>query len=613
MQLISVLAAARPALTQDRPPATPPPATQPPATPPAAGRGGGALTGGGRGNQQPLRFTREQVQTALKLIGLEFQDAELDMMLRNVNTAFNDYETIRKIDVPLDTEPAFTFHPGLPDRVPIQGPQRFETTIPAKSTAKAPSNLEDLAFLPVTELAPLIRSRAVSSTDLTKMYLERMKKYSPKLLCLITLTEELALRQAAAADAEIKAGKYRGPLHGIPFGVKDLYDTKGILTTWGAEPFQKRIAEYDATCVERLYKAGAVLIAKLSMGALAQGDLWFNGRTRSPWPTDAARARGEYDRNSSGSSAGSASSTAAGLVGFSLGTETLGSIVSPSSNCGTVGLRPTYGRVSRHGAMALSWTMDKVGPICRSVEDCAIVLNAIYGPDGHDRSVGADPFHWEPRKPVKSLRVGILQAGFDRMTGEQKKVYDQAISDLKATGVTLTPVEYQEDLTTISFLLRAEGAAAFDDITRDGEIRTLKGQAQSDWPNTFRSSRLVPAVEYIRAQRIRTRLVEKFEKFMADWDVIVCAGSGPLTTTNLTGNPQVVVRCGWIEPQPAPAGADAAGAARGGGGGGGGFGGTPWRMLGFLGKIYDEGSPLRLAMAYEQSTDWHKKTPTLIA
>ncbi len=589
MQLISVLAAARPALTQIRPPVTTTPPTTP--QPPAGGRGG---------NQRPLRVTKEQVQAALKLLGLEFQDAEIEMMLRNVDNALASYEAVRKIDIPLDTEPSFTFHPGLPDRVPIKGPQRFETTIPAKSIAKAPSNLEDLAFLPVTELAPLVRSRAVSSMDLTRMYLARMKKYSPKLLCLITLTEELALQQAAAADAEIKAGKYRGPLHGIPFGVKDLYDTKGILTTWGAEPFQQRIAEQDATCVERLYKAGAVLIAKLSMGALAQGDVWFSGQTKSPWPSDAARARGEYDRGSSGSSAGSASSTAAGLVGFSLGTETLGSIVSPSSVCGAVGLRPTYGRVSRHGAMALSWTMDKVGPICRGVEDCAIVLNAIYGPDGHDRSVPADPFHWEPRKPLKSLRVGLLQSGFERMQGEQKKIYDQALSDLKNTGVTLTPVEYQEDLVGIRYLLEAEGAAAFDDITRDGQVRTLRGQRASDWPNTFRGSRLVPAVEYIRAQRVRTKLVEKFEKFMADWDVVVVAGSGPLTTTNLTGNPQVVVRCGWLEPQSGQPGQ--------------GFGGgSPWRMLGFLGKIYDEGSPLRVALAYEQATEWHKKTPTLIA
>ena len=589
IELVSVLAASRQGFAQQQPPVT----TTPPATatpqPPAGGRG----AGGGRGPQGPPRFTKDQVATALKILGLEFQDAELDMMLRNVDRNLSSYESVRKIDVRYDTEPAFAFHPGLPDRVPIKGPQRFETTIAKTAKTKVPSDLEELAFLPVTELAPLVRSRAVSSTELTKMYLARMKKYSAKLLCLVTLTEELALALAAAADAEIKAGKYRGPLHGIPFGVKDLYDTKGIPTTWGAEPFEKRVPDSDATCVERLYKAGAVLIAKLSMGALAQGDLWFKGQTKSPWPSDAARAKGEYDRGSSGSSAGSASSTAAGLVGFSLGTETLGSIVSPSSACGTVGLRPTYGRVSRHGAMALSWTMDKIGPICRGVEDCAIVLNAIYGPDGHDRSVGADPFHWESRKPLKSMKVGVLQADFDRMQGDRKKIYDQALEDLKKAGVTLAPVEYQEELTGIRYLLEAEGAAAFDDITRDGQVRTLRGQTAQDWPNSFRSSRLIPAVEYIRAQRVRTKLVERFEKFMADWDVIVVPGSGPLTTTNLTGNPQVVVRCGYTESTNPRQ--------------------SPWSMLGFLGKIYDEGSPLRVALAYEQATDWHKKTPTLIA
>jgi Asp-tRNA(Asn)/Glu-tRNA(Gln) amidotransferase A subunit family amidase len=589
MQLISVLAAARPGASQTQPPAT---TTQPPATTPQPPAGGGRGGGGGRGQQRPLRVTKEQVQAALKLIGLEFQDAEIDMMLRNVDTALADYEAVRKIDVAYDTEPSFSFHPGLPDRTPIKGPQRFDTTIPRTSTAKAPSDLEELAFLPVTELAPLVHSRAVSSTALTKMYLERMKKHSPKLLCLITLTEELALQQAAAADTEIKAGRYRGPLHGIPFGVKDLFDTKGIATTWGAEPFEHRVPTYDATCVERLYKAGAVLIGKLSMGALAMGGVWFKGTTKSPWPTEAARARGEYDRGSSGSSAGPGSATSAGLVGFSLGTETLGSIVSPSSNCGIVGLRPTYGRVSRHGAMALSWTMDKVGPMCRGVEDCAIVLNAIYGPDGHDRTVGADPFHWEPRKPVKSLRVGILQASFDALPEAQKKIYDQAISDLKNTGVTLTPVEYREELGRIQYLLDAEGAAAFDDITRDGQVRTLRGQGAGDWPNTFRSARLMTAVEYIRAQRIRTMMVEKFEKFMADWDAIVVPGSGPLATVNLTGNPQVVLRCGFTENATQR---------------------SPWSMLGIIGKIYDEGSILRLALAYEQATDWRKKTPTLIA
>jgi Asp-tRNA(Asn)/Glu-tRNA(Gln) amidotransferase A subunit family amidase len=537
-----------------------------------------------------MRVTKEQVTGALKLMGLEFQDAEIDTMLRGVNQAVYSYESLRKADVPIDTEPSFAFHPGLPDRKPIKGPQRFTTTIPARTAARAmraPSNLEDVAFWRVVDLAPLVRAKAISSTDLTKMYLARMKKYSPKLLCLITSTEELALEQAAAADKEIRAGHYRGPLHGIPFGLKDLFDTKGILTTFGAEPYQTRVADKDATVVERLHSAGAVLMAKLSMGALAQGGLWFNGMTKTPWNTE---------QTSSGSSAGSASSTAAGLVGFTLGTETLGSIISPSQACGTVGLRPTYGRISRYGAMALSWTMDKIGPICRGVEDCAIVLNAVYGPDGRDRTVGADPFHWEPRKPLTGLRIGILQKDFDRYTGEQKKVYDQAIADLKKAGVEMSPTEFVEDGPTIRFLLSAEAAAAFDDITRDGQVRNLRGQSPGDWPNQFRTSRMIPAVEYIRAQRARTLLVRKFEKFMADWDVLVMPPNSLLTTTNLTGNPQVVMKCGFTE------GAKADGTKV-----------QVPRSISFLGKIYDEGSPLRVALAYEHVTNWHKKNPVLEA
>jgi Asp-tRNA(Asn)/Glu-tRNA(Gln) amidotransferase A subunit family amidase len=345
------------------------------------------------------------------------------------------------------------------------------------------------------------------------------------------------------------------------------------------------VPDADATVVERLHKSGAVLIAKLSMGALAQGDLWFQGRTKNPW---------NLEQGSSGSSAGSASATSAGLVGFSLGTETLGSIVSPSTQCGTVGLRPTYGRISRRGAMALSWTMDKIGPICRGVEDCALVLHAVYGPDGYDRTVGAEPFHWEPRKPLHAMKVGVLQSAFDRMQGENKQIYDAALADLTKAGVTMTPVDFTEDLTAIRFLLEAEAAAAFDDITRDGKVRTLKGQNPGDWPNSFRSSRLIPAVEYIRAQRARTMLVERFEKFMADWDVVVIPSQALLTTTNLTGNPQVVLKCGFAE-------------------------GTRQdgskvkvpRTIGFLGKIYDEGSPLRIALAYEQATEWHSMHPSL--
>ena len=533
-----------------------------------------------------MRITKAQVAGALVLLGLEFQDSEIEMMQRRVNQALGSYEALRKIDVPYGTEPAFTFIPGIPDRVPAKGPAHYSPTITRSRKRAAPRDLEELAFYRVTELAPLIRSRSVSSTALTKMYLERMKRYSPKLLCLVTLTEDLALERAAAADKEIRAGHYKGPLHGIPFGVKDLFDTKGILTTWGAEPFQNRIPDNDATVVDRLEKAGAVLMAKLSMGALAQGDLWFQGRTKNPW---------NLEQGSSGSSAGSASSTAAGLVGFSLGTETLGSIVSPSGQCGTAGLRPTYGRISRYGAMALSWTMDKIGPICRGVEDCALVLHAVYGPDGRDRSVAGDPFHWQPRRPLNNMRIGILQSAFDRMQGNNQAIYTQALADLNKAGVDMKPVEYQEDITQIRFLLEAEGAAAFDDITRDGQVRTLKGQAAGDWPNTFRSSRLIPAVEYIRAQRARTLLVKKFEAFMSDWDVIVIPPNALLTTTNLTGNPQVVLKCGFAEATLQDGTTKVK---------------VP-RNIGFLGRIYDEGSPLRVALAYEQATDWHKQNPPM--
>jgi Asp-tRNA(Asn)/Glu-tRNA(Gln) amidotransferase A subunit family amidase len=429
----------------------------------------------------------------------------------------------------------------------------------------------------VTELAPLVRARRISSIELARMCLERLKKHAPALNCVITLTEDLALDQAAAADSQLRRGRYRGALHGIPWGAKDLLATKGIPTTWGAEPFRKQVFDYDATVVERLRNAGAVLVAKLSMGALAQGGLWFGGMTKTPW---------KLDQSSSGSSAGSAAATAAGLVGFAIGTETLGSIVSPSIRCGVVGLRPTYGRVSRYGAMGLSWTMDKIGPICRSVQDCALVLDAIHGPDGRDRTVTSDPFHWEPRKPLAGLRIGLLQKAFERFKDGEKVVYEQALADLGKAGVRMKPVELSdEDGQRLRFLLVAEAAAAFDDITRDGRVAELKGQAAGDWPNTFRASRLIPAVEYIRAQRARTLLIQKMEKFFADWDVIVTPPNGLLTTTNLTGHPQVVVPCGFVDGMP--------------------------RGLSFIGNLYDEGSPLRVALAYEQATEWHTRRPQL--
>ena len=517
------------------------------------------------------RITKEMLHRALHLIGLDFTEEQEAMMLPGVNRALTGYETLRKIDVPLDTEPATRFYPTKPSAKPA----KFSPTI---EKPKSFGSMEDLAFEPVTTLGALVKSRKVSSTDLTKMYLERLKKYSPKLLCVITLTEELALEQAAKADEEIKRGHYRGPLHGIPWGAKDLYSTKGIKTSWGAEPYQDQVFNYNATVVDRLEQAGAVLLAKLSMGALAQGGLWFAGMTKNPWNTE---------RSSSGSSAGSASSTSAGLVGFSLGTETLGSIISPSTTCGVVGLRPTYGRVSRHGAMGLSWTMDKPGPICRSVEDCALVLEAIHGPDGKDLAVVDAPFDWQPQLGLTGLRIGYLEADFERASKESKPLYDQALADLRTAGAKLEPVKLPDfQAQPLRIILEAEAATAFDDLTRSGGVNQLKGQAPGDWPNTFRTARLIPAVEYIRAQRARTLLMHRMDQFMADWDVLVSPPfGGLLLVTNLTGHPQIVTPCGFAN-------------------------GLPQGLV-FTGKLYEEGEPMRVAMTFEKATKWHTLHPNL--
>src|SRR6266849_3921726 len=456
-----------------------------------------------------LRITKDMMHNAEKLIGIELNDKQEEMALPGVNRNLDNYEAVRKIDVPLDTEPAIAFHPAQPGfhikRASSKIKFRFGRNDPVQF-----KSVEDLAFATVPQLAELIRTKKVSSVELTKMYLGRLKRYGPKLFCIVTLTEDLAMKQAQDADNDLKRGKYRGPLHGIPWGGKDLLATRGIKTTWGAEPYRDQMIDYDATVVERLREAGAVLVAKLSMGALAQGPKWFGGVTRNPWAPDVDRT------GSSGSSAGPASATSAGLVGFAIGTETLGSIVSPSSTCGVTGLRPTYGRVSRFGAMGLSWTMDKIGPICRGVEDCAAALDAIYGPDNRDMTVGDAPFNWSADLPPSSLRVGYLKTEFEPtpfpgITDQQrqqleprKAIYKEALDALEKAGVKMTPIELPKFPTqNIRYILTAEAATAFDDITRDGRVNQLSGQDPGDWPNTLRSSRFIPAGEYIRAQRAR--------------------------------------------------------------------------------------------------------------
>jgi Asp-tRNA(Asn)/Glu-tRNA(Gln) amidotransferase A subunit family amidase len=527
-----------------------------------------------------LRVTKEMMRSAEQLFGIELTDAQRQLALQNVNTNLERYETLRKIDVPLDTEPATLFRPALPGKSFKRISRKFKL-----SRVEVPQfkQLEDLAFATVPQLATLIRTRKISPVDLTRMYIDRLKKYGPKLNCTVTLTEELAMAQAAAAEAEIKRGKYRGPLHGIPWGAKDLFATKGIRTTWGAEPYRDQVIDLDATVVERLRVAGAVLVAKLSMGALAQGGRWFAGMTRNPWQIEEDRI------GSSGSSAGPASATAAGLVGFSIGTETLGSIISPSSRCGVVGLRPTYGRVSRYGAMALSWTMDKIGPICRGVEDCAAALSAIYGPDQRDLTVGDAPFNWLPERPLREMKIGYIKSEIDQQQdAERKTIYQTALDSLKAAGASLDPIEMPKFSTTaLRIILVAEAATAFDDLTRSGGVNQLSGQEAGDWPNTFRSSRFIPAVEYIRAQRARTLLMREMDELMSKWDVFVspAPGSASLLITNLTGHPAVCVPCGFPK-------------------------GLPQSIM-FTGRLYDEAAPLRVALAYEQATKWHTMHPKM--
>jgi Asp-tRNA(Asn)/Glu-tRNA(Gln) amidotransferase A subunit family amidase len=565
--------------------------------------------------QTPSRIDPSTLDCAEKIFGVDFTEAEEQAAAAGVGRNLTSFEQLRQVNIPLDTEPAITFHPYLPGKKP-HGPATPGAKIKVTLTPPAArsSSIDDLAFLPITSLAPLLQRRDVSSTELTKMFLDRLKKYGPKLNCVVTLTEDLALTQAAQADREIKAGKYRGPLHGIPWGAKDLFATKGIPTTWGAGPFQNQVFDYDATVVERLAAAGGVLVAKLSMGALAQGDQWFKGRTNNPW---------NLERGSSGSSAGPGSATAGGLVVFGIGTETRGSIISPSAENGVTGLRPTYGRISRHGAMALSWTMDKIGPMCRSVEDCAVVFNAIYGPDGRDETTADAAFVWNPDVPLSKLKIAYVKNEFDppppgagregagapagapggaaggrgrgglspeeqqRLREARLKVFNDVLDVYRKAGANPEPVEIPSNITSISnnigFILTTEGAAAFDDLIRskDASDPTL-----NTWPNQFRTHRFVPAVEYIRAQRARTLLIREMEKLMSQYDVFLTpTNSATLGATNLTGHPAISLKAGFIDNRPVE--------------------------LMVTGRLYDEATILRVALAYERGTEWHKKNPTL--
>jgi Asp-tRNA(Asn)/Glu-tRNA(Gln) amidotransferase A subunit family amidase len=516
------------------------------------------------------------LRSAEKIAGLEFTAKERKMMLERMDRTQRSYESLRSYSIPSHIPPAVQFNPIPPGKT-FALDSRPHVFVPDPAVP-LPEDPEDLAFYPVTALASLLQTGKITSVQLTRLYLDRLKRYGDRLECVVTLTEELALRQAERADRELAAGTIRSPLHGIPWGAKDLLAVKDYPTTWGAMPYKDQHFDYDATVVLRLEEAGAVLVAKLTLGALAMGDVWFGGKTRSPW---------HPERGSSGSSAGPGAATAAGLVGFSIGTETLGSIVSPSTRNAVTGLRPTFGRVSRFGAMALSWTMDKVGPMCRTVEDCALVFEAIRGPDGKDLTLVDLPFNWDPDLDIRTIKVGYIKEDFER-SHRGKDDHDKALEVLRSLGVELIPFQLPDISTdAMRYILSAEAAAAFDDLTRSNRDELLVRQDRGAWPNSFRQARFIPAVEYIQANRLRMMYMAEMAERMEDIDVFVVPSFSPcLTATNLTGHPTVVLPCGPPDAE------------------------NP-TSLSFIGDLFEEAKALRLAKAYQDGTDFHHRHPDL--
>ncbi|MCB1050926.1 MAG: amidase [Acidobacteria bacterium] len=524
-------------------------------------------------NQTPT-VDETSISQAEKLLDLQFDRSERELMRNSVDENRLAYEQLHKQSVNNAEIPAFLFNPGYLAQVPLPtGSPQF----PAVKPLKRPADLEEIVFWPLRDLAELIRTRQITCLELTQFYLERLKKYGPQLECVISLTEDRALAQARLADQQIQQGTYKGPLHGIPYGAKDLLAVRGYRTTWGAKPFSDQVLDQDAEVIRKLDDAGAILIGKLTLGALAWGDVWFGGQTRNPWN----RAQG-----SSGSSAGSASATAAGLVPFAIGSETWGSIVSPATRCQVTGLRPSFGRVSRSGAMALSWTMDKLGPLTRDAWDAALVFEAIRGADPADPySVGGGfPFHF--KKP-KSLRIGYIADHFQDADDQNLALERTALERFKAAGYQ-TVALHEPDLPTesLSFILSAEAAAAFDELTRSNQDAEMVRQVEQAWPNVFRASRLIPAVEYIQANRLRVRLVRAIEDWFAKVDVVICPSfaGNQLLATNLSGHPCVVVPLGIDE-------------AKNG------------HSLSFISGLYREDTALAAAIWFQQNSQNHLAHP----
>ena len=525
--------------------------------------------------------TIEMLEAAQKIAGVSFTRAEQQAILTRLNATAGymaGAAFLRKANIGDSAQPAIVFNPVPPGKILPSGPRGL---IRRASEVSKPSTDAALAFLPVTHLARLVETLQVKPSELTELYLSRLAKYDSILHCVVSLTPELARAQAREADDEIAAGRYRGPLHGIPFGLKDLFAVRGTTTTWGASPWKDRVIDADATVYTKLRAAGAILVAKLSTGALAVTAQWFGGLTRNPWNTT---------QDASGSSAGPGAATAAGLVGFSIGSDTGGSINSPSERNGLAGLRPTFGRVSRYGGMTLAWTQDTVGPMCRSAEDCALVFDAIYGPDGKDNSVLDVPFGWDATADVRKLRVGYLRSAFAARPAETaaqvatRRNNEEALNVIRGMGVPVVPFDLpQVEMAAIDFIRWAETAAAFDDPTRSGTLRDIEtGPEQSTRPADIRAGRFITAVDYIQANRYRMRLMEQMDAAMSDLDLFVGANG---LLTNRLGYPILSVPSGFFEESPTG--------------------------LHMTGKLFGEPELLLLAHAFQSRTDHHLKHPAL--
>ena len=520
-------------------------------------------------------ITRATLEHAQRLAGLEFTAQELDQVLGGLRRQPRGLDAVRGQGIRNGEAPASVFRPEPRRPLPLSGGSA-RSLLPSGVPARPPRN-EDLAFLPVHALSRMLRARVITSVELTRLCLARLARHDATLHCVITPTNDLALEQARRADEEIAAGRWRGPLHGVPYGLKDLFAVRGHRTTWGAKPFEKQVLDEDAAVYERLRDAGAVLCAKLTLGALAMGDVWFGGKTRNPW---------NPKQGSSGSSAGSASAVSGGLLPFAIGTETLGSIVSPCTRCGVSGLRPTFGRVSRHGAMALCWKMDKVGPITRDVRDLAIVFDVLHGVDPRDRSTVNAPFRFDSRRPIGEYKIGFVKSAFNGGRGADV----EALDVLRNLGAKLEEVELPEIPARELFpILNVEAAAAFDDITRDGRVRDLVAQGRGAWPSSFRSARFYPAVEFLQATRLRQRLVEAWEDLLAPLDALVAPShrGGVLVPTNFTGHPTVCVPHGLGRDGKSPT------------------------SLSFVGRLMGDGPALEVAWHFQRATDWHLRRPPL--